>query len=46
MRIIGIGDADLGLQYRCVLMGCGASVRYRVNPDYICDAFTRMEVKP
>ena len=38
-RIIGIGQADLGMQYRCTIMGCNASIRYRISPDYTCNEF-------
>lgn len=37
IKIRGIGNEDLGFQYRCKLMGLGASKRYRIQPDHTCD---------
>lgn len=39
VKIPGIGNADLGEQYRCVYLGLKSSAKYRVRPDHVCNEF-------
>lgn len=39
IQITGIGGKDLGEQPRCKFFGLGAGRMYRINPEYICDAY-------
>lgn len=43
MQILGIGRADLGVQWRCILIGTDASARYRIHEDGTCDNFNWKE---
>ena len=36
-QIVGIDDADLGIQGRCSWMGFGPSRTFRIMPDHTCD---------
>ena len=39
VKIHGIGNADLGKQFRCRIMGLNPSIKYRVRPDHVCNEF-------
>lgn len=39
MQIKGIGNADLGVQSRCRLVGLQAGRTYRIVPANVCDSF-------
>lgn len=38
-QVRGIGGEDRGIEPRCRVMGFENSVRYRINPDNICDCY-------
>jgi hypothetical protein len=44
VKIYGIGHEDLGNQYRCTLMGLGASRRYRIYPDHTCNNVVKGDI--
>jgi hypothetical protein len=35
-----MGGENLGVEPRCMIMGMENSIRYRINPDNICDSFS------
>lgn len=39
VQITGPKGKDLGKQPRCKFFGLDADRRYRINPQYICDAY-------
>ncbi len=41
--ITGIAGQDLGKQPRCKFFGFDAGRAYRINPQYICDAYDNTE---
>ena len=43
IKITGLGGADLGKQPRCNIIGHDAGKIYRINSEYICDAFDGTE---
>lgn len=44
MQVIGLGDEDLGIHYRCLTMGIGTSRKYNINPDCTCSAFKKRKI--